>query len=101
MTTVLLAAFLGYVFGFAVSGWLTSGRDQTVRLNALERKVNLLLDHFEIDHDTAQVDIDHMIVSGLKINAIKLYREQTGLGLKESKDAIEERERYLRSRPVK
>ena len=30
-----------------------------------------------------------LINSGKKINAIKLYRERTGLGLKEAHDAIE------------
>ncbi|MDA0246258.1 MAG: ribosomal protein L7/L12 [Chloroflexi bacterium] len=30
-----------------------------------------------------------------KINAIKLYREVTGVGLKEAKDAVDEMERQL------
>jgi len=34
-------------------------------------------------------DISELVRSGRKIDAIKLYREQTGLGLKESKEAIE------------
>ncbi len=37
------------------------------------------------------------ILRGRKIEAIKLYREMTGLGLKESKDAIEELEQSLRT----
>lgn len=35
------------------------------------------------------------IVRGNKIEAIKLYREMTGLGLKESKEAVEELEKTL------
>jgi ribosomal protein L7/L12 len=38
---------------------------------------------------TAGEDIVELIQRGNKIEAIKRYREQTGLGLKESKDAIE------------
>ncbi len=30
-----------------------------------------------------------LLASGSKIDAIKLYREQTGVGLKEAKDAVE------------
>ena len=39
-------------------------------------------------------DIDEFLRQGQKINAIKLYRETFGAGLKESKDAIENR--YMR-----
>ena len=34
-------------------------------------------------------DIDQLITSGQRIQAIKLYREHSGLGLKESKDAVD------------
>jgi hypothetical protein len=37
------------------------------------------------------------IFEGRKIEAIKLHREMTGLGLKEAKDAVEELERSLRA----
>ena len=40
--------------------------------------------------------IDAEICAGRKIDAIKLYREGTGEGLKEAKDAVEARERVLR-----
>jgi large subunit ribosomal protein L7/L12 len=36
-----------------------------------------------------------LLKQGRKIEAIKLYREQTGLGLKEAKDAVEQIERDL------
>ena len=39
-------------------------------------------------------DIDEFLRQGQKINAIKLYRETFGTGLKESKEAIENR--YMR-----
>ncbi len=37
-----------------------------------------------------------LIFRGRKIEAIKLHRELTGLGLKESKDAVDELETVLR-----
>jgi large subunit ribosomal protein L7/L12 len=39
-----------------------------------------------------------LIRSGRKIEAIKLYRSQTGVGLKEAKDAVEAQELRLRGR---
>jgi hypothetical protein len=42
----------------------------------------------------AQVEAELRL--GRKIEAIKLYREATGLGLKEAKDAVEDMERSLR-----
>ncbi len=37
----------------------------------------------------ARAEIRRLLVSGNKIEAIKLYRQRTGLGLKEAKDAVE------------
>ena len=39
-------------------------------------------------------DIDELLREGKKINAIKLYRERFGTGLKESKEAVDNR--YMR-----
>lgn len=41
--------------------------------------------------------IKQAIFSGRKIDAIKLYREATGLGLAEAKDSVERLEAELRS----
>ncbi|OVE81461.1 hypothetical protein BVY04_03225 [bacterium M21] len=40
--------------------------------------------------------IDEMLFAGRKIDAIKALRSETGLGLKEAKDKIEERSEVLR-----
>lgn len=42
-------------------------------------------------------EIQRLLLSGKKIQAIKLYREQTGVGLKEAKNTIDALERLLRS----
>lgn len=41
-------------------------------------------------------EIDETICSGRKIEAIKLYRKTAGVGLKEAKEAVEQREKSLR-----
>lgn len=43
-----------------------------------------------------QTEIDRLIMEGKIIEAIKLVREGTGLGLKESKDAVDARRQALK-----
>jgi hypothetical protein len=47
--------------------------------------------------DEKMAAIKEAIFRGQKITAIKLYREATGLGLAEAKDAVERLEAELRS----
>ncbi len=66
----------------------------TQRVAKLERTVGFLLEYFHLkvpnamDSAVSQELID-LVRRGKKIEAIKLYREQTGLGLKEAKEFIE------------
>ena len=58
--------------------------------NRLERKVDLILKHLGIDPNRGVDEkIMELMKSSQKIEAIKLYREQTGVGLKEAKDYVE------------
>ncbi len=50
----------------------------------------------EIPEEKKQ-QLEELLMQGRKIDAIKLCRELTGLGLKESKDDIEELEASLRA----
>jgi ribosomal protein L7/L12 len=93
-----------------------------MRLAAIEEKLDRLLTHLGIDGDgglgpggtLSAVDrvpdrapnpmaayepqLITLIQAGKKIQAIKLYREATGAGLKVAKDAVETYERDLRAR---
>jgi Ribosomal protein L7/L12 C-terminal domain len=56
----------------------------------LERKVDLILKHLGIDpNQGVDEKIMELMKAGQKIEAIKLYREQTGVELKEAKDYVE------------
>lgn len=100
-------------------GWWganTSGQDDGARIARLERIVaeqQTIIDHLcaELGIDPGQVighrtdlamppvdlvDIRAEIVAGRKIQAIKLYRERTGAGLKEAKDYVEALEASMR-----
>ena len=52
-------------------------------------------DNGELRVEEADAELDALIRSGQKIQAIKLMRDRTGLGLKEAKEAVEARERQL------
>jgi len=76
--------------------------DDRSRIDELERKVEFLMRHLGLDvrYSTGgppgDAEIERLIRDGRKIEAIKAYRESTGLGLKEAKDAVEAIERRLR-----
>jgi Ribosomal protein L7/L12 C-terminal domain len=71
------------------------GRDEAERtgprLAAIERKLQLVMDHLRIaEPQPAMPDVVNHLDAGNKIQAIKAYRDATGAGLKEAKDAVEE-----------
>jgi ribosomal protein L7/L12 len=51
----------------------------------------------EQEHDVFDEALIKLIFEGQKIQAIKQYREMTGMALKESKHAVEEIEKTLRA----
>jgi ribosomal protein L7/L12 len=67
------------------------------RIQRLERKVDFLFQRFGVDPSAAfAADADELPTSfyealqrGRTIEAIKIYREATGVGLKQAKDAVE------------
>lgn len=71
-------------------------------LARLEDKVDFLYRSLEMSYATPEErepsylsEIRALLGRGLKIEAIKVYRAHTQLGLKEAKDAVEEIERTL------
>jgi len=85
----IILAVLGMTLCLAV----VQGRAQD-RKARLERKLDALLKHAGVDPwPQVSGEIGELVRQGRKIEAIKLYREQTGAGLKEAKDRVEEMER--------
>ena len=65
-------------------------------MSRLEAKVDLLLKQANITFDpyaNVPPEIAQAVRNGKKIEAIKLYRQSSGLGLKEAKEYIEGVER--------
>ncbi|MGD9689353.1 MAG: hypothetical protein AB7K52_07910 [Phycisphaerales bacterium] len=60
------------------------------RLARVERKLDALLAHLQVPVEGDDFDdIRALIAEGRKIEAMKLYRERTGAGLAEAKDAVD------------
>ncbi|HEY6258702.1 MAG TPA: ribosomal protein L7/L12 [Xanthobacteraceae bacterium] len=62
----------------------------------IEGKLDLLLQHAGMEFDPFKSlprEVAEAMQRGEKIKAIKLYREATGVGLKEAKDFVEEAQR--------
>lgn len=86
-TTILLVVILVLVF----VSLFTRGAGDSPRLRTVERKLDLLLKQLGVDpNEGLDEQIQQLVKSGQKIEAIKLYRMQSGLGLKEAKEHIEQ-----------
>ncbi|MEU6140230.1 ribosomal protein L7/L12 [Streptomyces sp. NPDC047081] len=60
------------------------------RVARVERKLDLILGHLGLREDEPwSAEVADLVRAGKKIEAIKMYREATGVGLKEAKDAVE------------
>jgi ribosomal protein L7/L12 len=73
------------------------------RYERINLKLELLLNRFEISFESKHTPdpvyeaIRVYLLAGNKIEAIKVYREVTGTGLKEAKDVVDSIERDLRA----
>jgi ribosomal protein L7/L12 len=72
------------------------------RLARLEQRVDMIAGRLGFGDPgamqpgmTDMTEIEQMLRKGQKIEAIKIYRQKTGVGLKEAKDAVEAMERRM------
>lgn len=90
-TTVLLlvVAASALVASFASARSGPSAGD-ALRLARIERKLDRVLRHLGIEEEQQDdADIRALVREGAKINAIKVYRQRHGVGLKEAKGAVD------------
>lgn len=68
----------------------------------VERKLDLILKELDITYrdDTPDL-VRELLAGGRKIEAIKMYREATGVGLKEAKDAVDAIEQVMPPAPLR
>jgi Ribosomal protein L7/L12 C-terminal domain len=89
-------AVLGLILLAGIGARLNGIRSRIAVLSRMEAKLDLLLKQANIKFDpyaSVPLDIVQALRAGRKIEAIKLYRQASGVGLKEAKDYVEEVER--------
>jgi len=92
---LLVALVVGYVVG------RLSRPSHDSSLIQIDRKLTMLTEHFKLKWDpTVGVpeEVLAKIRAGNKVEAIKLYRELTGKGLKESHELVDEIDKRIRFR---
>ena len=81
---------------------VVSNAAMTARIQRIERKLTALMAHHGVPPAQGPAVSDRVKELAAdpkrKIEAIKVYREETGAGLAEAKDAIEAYQQQLRSR---
>ncbi|MFZ3562035.1 MULTISPECIES: ribosomal protein L7/L12 [unclassified Streptomyces] len=89
-----IAAILILLVGVLITaGTIERKVDRADRRTArVERKLDLVIEHLGIETGTLVPGLDGvraLVRDGKKIEAIKAYREATGVGLKEAKDEVD------------
>ncbi|MET8247834.1 ribosomal protein L7/L12 [Streptomyces sp. NPDC005202] len=60
------------------------------RIAHVERQLDLIIDHLGLcEKDPRMDEVAALVREGKTIQAIKVYREATGVGLKEAKEAVD------------
>ena len=62
----------------------------TTQVSAMQRQLDLVMAHLGIEPvEPVHTEVAGHIMAGRKISAVKVYREQTGVGLAEAKREVE------------
>jgi ribosomal protein L7/L12 len=92
----VVTSVLTFFFVLAALMRLKSIEQRLGTISRLEAKLDAMMEHGGVAYDPNK-DIPAAVLDALqrgnKIEAIKIYRESTGVGLKEAKDAVEEMQR--------
>ncbi|MCM1971921.1 MULTISPECIES: hypothetical protein [unclassified Streptomyces] len=90
MNFVLIFALIAAI-GWIVATVILRIKEMERATDRLERRLGLLLDHFGIvEPEPAGMDgVRALAAEGRTVEAIKAYREATGAGLVEAKQAVE------------
>lgn len=100
----ILVALAGLAVGLALMATGSRAQERnraTARIATIERKLDAVMAHLGVAAPAPEEpEVVRLLELGKRIEAIKVYRERTGLGLAEAKGAVDEiaRERGLSAR---
>ena len=83
------------MFLLALVASASKGSPNDAKLRRIDRKLDAIIQNLGIELPESVVsglssEVCRLADAGQKIEAIKLHREETGVGLKEAKDAVED-----------
>jgi ribosomal protein L7/L12 len=84
---LLVIATIGSIAA-AAGAWFQDRRSSALQLAAVQRKLDLVMNHLGIAAPEEAEVIRHL-QSGRMIEAVRAYRKQTGVGLVEAKLAVD------------
>jgi ribosomal protein L7/L12 len=84
---LLVIATIGSVAA-AAGAWVQERRSSATQLAALQRKLDLVMDHLGIANPDEQ-DVVRHLEGGRTIEAVRAYRRRTGASLLEAKQAVD------------
>lgn len=87
------AVYIAFMAGRATAGRRESAEEREMRRM---REQESAASTFAGLSPSVQTDVDRLLLDNKKIEAIKLIREQTGMGLKESKDLADLRQTQIK-----
>lgn len=86
---LVIVAAAGWVLAFAGS-WTQGRRTTAVQLTAIQRKLDLVMDHLGIAEAAPErVEVIRQLENGKSIDAVRAYRRLTGASLLEAKQAVD------------
>ncbi|MFG2051395.1 hypothetical protein ACGFIW_28680 [Micromonospora sp. NPDC048935] len=85
--TLLVIAAIGSI-GIAAGAWSQEKRRSVTQLAAIQRKLDLIMDHLDIAEPVEPEVVRHL-EGGRTIEAVRAYRKQTGTSLVEAKQAVD------------
>ncbi|WP_433367856.1 hypothetical protein ACQPZX_40435 [Actinoplanes sp. CA-142083] len=84
---LLVIATIGSVAA-AAGAWFQERRSSAAQLAAVQRKLDLVMAHLGIAAPEEQEILEH-VRNGRTIEAVRVYRKQTGASLLEAKQAVD------------
>jgi len=98
---IAVGALVTLLVTLLVSLRARGGTDVTARLATIERKLDVVMGHLGVTEPRPEYpEVVQHLEQGSLIQAVKVYRERTGVGLADAKRSVEEiaRQRGLRPR---
>ena len=85
--TLLVIATIGSLAA-AAGAWFQERRSSAAQLAAVHRKLDLLMDHFDIAAPE-ESEVARHVADGRTVEAVRAYRKLTGASLVEAKQAVD------------